>query len=77
VPENVVDVVNSGDDEAADRAHVESERSEIREFVKGLTPGEIKSGGWFTRLLSQSLNSYTEKVDWQSFQGNRGPLRGC
>ncbi|MFZ2502750.1 MAG: hypothetical protein WAW88_08785 [Nocardioides sp.] len=67
--ENLVEVVSNGDDdEAADRAHVERERSEIREFVKGLTPDEIKSGGWFTRLLSMSLSSYTEKVDWQYFQ---------
>jgi tellurite resistance protein len=69
VTENLVEVVSNGDDdEAADRAHVERERSEIREFVKGLTPDEIKSGGWFTRLLSMSLSSYTEKVDWQYFQ---------
>src|SRR3954452_2317544 len=47
---------------------VESERSEIQDFVSSLTPDEIKSGGWFTRLLSLSLNSYTEKVDWQYFQ---------
>lgn len=58
VTENLVEVVSNGDDdEAADRARVERERSEIREFVKGLTPDEIKSGGWFTRLLSMSLNS--------------------
>lgn len=67
--ENLVEVVSNGDDdEAAARARVERERSEIREFVKGLTPDEIKSGGWFTRLLSMSLSSYTEKVDWQYFQ---------
>lgn len=67
--EDLVEVVsNDDDDEAADRARVERERSEIREFVKGLTPDEIKSGGWFTRLLSMSLSSYTEKVDWQYFQ---------
>lgn len=69
VTENLVEVVSNGDDdEAAARARVERERSEIREFVKGLTPDEIKSGGWFTRLLSMSLSSYTEKVDWQYFQ---------
>lgn len=69
VTENLVEVVSDGDDdEAAARARVERERSEIREFVKGLTPDEIKSGGWFTRLLSMSLSSYTEKVDWQYFQ---------
>ncbi|ONH22567.1 hypothetical protein BL253_35270 [Pseudofrankia asymbiotica] len=55
-------------DESADREHVERERSEIRQFVKGLTPDEIKSGGWFTKLLSQALSSYTDKVDWRYFQ---------
>ena len=55
------------DDEAA-RAVVEQERAEIREFVKELTMDEIKSGNWFTKLLSHSMNSYTTKVDWAYFQ---------
>jgi hypothetical protein len=65
VPESLVNAVSLGDDNTdADRVSVESERSEIQEFVSSLTPDEIKSGGWFTRLLSLSLNSYTQKVDW-------------
>lgn len=55
------------DDEAA-RAVVERERAEIREFVKELTMDEIKSGNWFTKLLSHSMSSYTTKVDWAYFQ---------
>ena len=55
-------------DEAADRARVEHDRSEIRELVKGLSPDEIKSGSWFTKLLAHALSSYTEKVSWQYFQ---------
>lgn len=67
--ENLPNAVALDDDSTeADRLRVESERSEIQEFVRTLTPDEIKSGGWFTRLLSSSLNSYTEKVDWQYFQ---------
>lgn len=67
--ESLVNDVSLGDDNTdVDRVHVEGERSEIREFVSTLTPDEIKSGGWFTRLLSLSLNSYTEKVDSQYFQ---------
>ena len=57
----------AGDDEAA-RAVVEAERSEIREFVKELTMDEIKSGSWFTKLLSHAMSSYTTKVDWAYFQ---------
>lgn len=55
---------------ADDRAHitVARERQEIREFVAGLSPDDIKSGGWFTKLLAQSLQTYTEKVDWQYFE---------
>ncbi|HEX3680118.1 MAG TPA: hypothetical protein VHU90_10385 [Galbitalea sp.] len=54
--------------DAADRTRVEHERSEIRELVTGLSPDEIKSGSWFTKLLAQALSSYTEKVDWQYFR---------
>lgn len=54
-------------DDAA-REIVERERLEVRDFVAGLSPEDIKSGGWFTQLLAQSLNTYTEKVDWQYFQ---------
>ncbi|MFJ6851498.1 TerD family protein [Streptomyces sp. NPDC091271] len=57
-----------GDDEAADRKAVEHERAELREFIKGLSPDDIKSGGWFTKLSAQALSSYTAKVDWQYFQ---------
>lgn len=54
-------------DEGA-REAVEHERDELREFIKGLSPHDIKSGGWFTKLSAQALNSYTSKVDWQYFQ---------
>jgi tellurite resistance protein len=68
LPKNLVNAVSLSDDSAdGDIVRVESERSEIQEFVSSLTADEIKSGGWFTRLLSLSLNSYTEKVDWQYF----------
>ncbi|MFC7547988.1 hypothetical protein [Plantactinospora sp. GCM10030261] len=59
------------DDDAgndADREVVERERAELREFIKGLSPDDIRSGGWFTKLIAQGLRSYTEKVDWQYFQ---------
>lgn len=55
------------DDEAAKEA-VESERAEIREFVKGLSGDDIRSGNWFTKLLTHALSAYTSKVDWQYFQ---------
>ncbi|MEU6310898.1 hypothetical protein [Streptomyces sp. NPDC047014] len=55
-------------DEAADREAVERERAEIREFIKSLSGDDIKSGGWFTKLMGQAMNSYTQKVDWQYFQ---------
>jgi hypothetical protein len=52
----------------ADRQVVERERAELREFIKGLSPDDIRSGSWFTKLTAQALNSYTSKVDWQYFQ---------
>ena len=68
-PELPVDALGAGgDDDAADQELVEHERAELREFVKGLSPDDIKSGGWFTKLCAQALSSYTDKVDWQYFQ---------
>jgi hypothetical protein len=52
----------------ADRKVVEHEQAKLRDFIKGLSPDDIKSGGWFTKLIAQGLSSYTEKVTWQYFQ---------
>jgi len=69
MPEAPIDAVDAGgDDDDADRKVVEHERAKLREFIKGLSPDEIKSGGWFTKLSAQALSSYTEKVTWQYFQ---------
>lgn len=54
--------------DAADREAVEQERERLREFVKGLSADEIKSGGWFTKLCAQALRSYTGKATWEYFQ---------
>lgn len=62
-----IDAEDAGDDEA-DRRVVEQERAELREFIKGLSADDIKSGGWFTKLSAEALRSYTDKVDWQYFQ---------
>ncbi|MFF7673982.1 hypothetical protein [Actinacidiphila glaucinigra] len=63
-----IDAVDTDEDDDADREAVEHEREEIKEFVKGLSADDIKSGGWFTKLIAQALGSYTDKVDWQYFQ---------
>jgi hypothetical protein len=52
----------------ADRKFVEDERAKLRKFITGLSPDDIKSGGWFTKLIAQALSSYTDKVNWQYFQ---------
>jgi len=56
------------DGDHADQEVVERERAELREFIEGLSPDDIRSGGWFTKLTAQALSSYTSKVDWQYFQ---------
>lgn len=56
------------DQEATDREIVEDERSELRSFVAELSMPDIRSGDWFTKLLSTALSTYTKKVDWQYFQ---------
>ncbi|MGW6279605.1 hypothetical protein [Kribbella sp. NPDC055071] len=58
---------DDSDDDAA-RAAVERDRDEVREFVKGLDPHDLKSGGWFSKLVAHALKAYTNKVDWQYFQ---------
>lgn len=63
-----VEVVAGEPDEAVAKEIVERQRAEMREFVAGLSGDDIKSGNWFTKLLAQALDSYTEKVDWQYFQ---------
>lgn len=49
-------------------AEVEKERDKLKEFVKGLTPEQIKNGEWFAKLLTVSVAGYTKKVDWAYFQ---------
>lgn len=69
MPDASFDPVDAnGEGDAADKETVERERAELREFVKGLSADEIKSGAWFSRLLAQALNAYTAKVDWEYFQ---------
>lgn len=59
------DGVSGGD---SDRAVVELEQAEVREFVKQLSGDDIKSGTWFAKLLTYSVSTYADKVDWQYFQ---------
>ncbi|MER6064108.1 hypothetical protein ABT167_23590 [Streptomyces sp. NPDC001792] len=67
-PTDTADTNTTEADEAADRKVVEQEQAEIKDFVKGLSADDIKSGNWFTKLAAHAMNSYTEKVDWQYFQ---------
>lgn len=51
-----------------ERATVEQEREELKNFVKSLTGDDIRSGNWFSKLMSNALNAYTQKVDATYFQ---------
>ena len=65
MPDVPVDALGAGgDDDAAELELIERERATLRSFVAGLSPDEIKSGSWFTKLIAQALKSYTEKVNW-------------
>lgn len=55
-------------DDQQERSSVEHDREDLREFVKQLSAEDFTSGGWFTKLLAQSLSTYTDTVDWQYFQ---------
>jgi hypothetical protein len=67
-PTRAADTDANEANEAADRKVVEQEQAEIKDFVKGLSADDIKSGNWFTKLAAHAMNSYTEKVNWQYFQ---------
>lgn len=67
MPEALIDEVDAAEDDA-DRKVVEDERAKLREFIRGLSPDDIKSGGWFTKLAARALGTYTDKVTWQYFQ---------
>ncbi|MFC5958883.1 hypothetical protein ACFP51_31945 [Streptomyces pratens] len=67
-PTHAADTDTDGAGDAADRKVVEQEQAEIKDFVKGLSADDIKSGNWFTKLAAHAMNAYTEKVDWQYFQ---------
>jgi hypothetical protein len=56
------------DDDSINRAHVEHEQAEIRGFVKQLSGDDIKSGAWFAKLLTFSVSTYADTVDWRYFQ---------
>jgi hypothetical protein len=45
-----------------ERAAVEHEREELKGLIKSLTGDDIKSGNWFSKLLSDALGVYTQKV---------------
>jgi len=64
MPEVSLESAGDGDD----REIVENERADLRQFVEGLSPDDIKSGGWFTKLLAHALSSYNQKATWQYFQ---------
>jgi tellurite resistance protein len=68
MPEVPFDAVDADDANNGDRQGVEDEQAELRHFIAGLSPDDIKSGRWFTKLLAQALSSYTNKVNWQYFQ---------
>ncbi|MGW0462325.1 hypothetical protein [Streptomyces tendae] len=67
-PKHTTDSDSDRSDDAADRKVVEQEQAAIRDFVKGLSGDDIKSGNWFTKLAAHAMNTYTEKVDWKYFQ---------
>jgi tellurite resistance protein len=63
-----VDDVQRSDPQGGSEQVVEEERAKLKEFVAGLRPDDIKSGGWFTKLIGHALTSYSEKANWEYFQ---------
>jgi tellurite resistance protein len=59
--------IGDADEEAAVEA-VQAERDNLREFIKELSADDIKTGGWFTKLIARALATYTDKATWEYFQ---------
>lgn len=68
MPEALTDDVDAHAPNEEDQKVVEAEQADLRKFITGLSPDDIKSGGWFSKLCAQALSSYTDKVNWQYFQ---------
>lgn len=68
MPEALTDDVDAHAPNEGDQKVVEVEQADLRKFITGLSPDDIKSGGWFSKLCAQALSSYTDKVNWQYFQ---------
>lgn len=64
-PVPIVDLEDLTDEE---KREFEKERSELRDFVAGLRPDDLKSGNWFEKLIAQGLIAYTQKATWEYFQ---------
>jgi hypothetical protein len=79
MPEVHIDAVDTGGDgDAVDEELVERERAKLREFVAGLSPDEIKSGGWFTKLSAQAPGLLHRQGRLAVLPGAvRGRTRGC
>jgi len=52
----------------AEKREFEQERSDLRDFVKSLSPDDLKSGNWFSKLIARGLVTYTQRATWQYFQ---------
>lgn len=53
---------------AEERQEFESERAELKQFIDGLSAADIKSGTWFTKLITHGLVTYATKTDWKYFE---------
>lgn len=52
------------DEDGPIRRHYE----EMKGLATGLTIGDLRSGSWFSKLLSHALKQYREKVNWEYFE---------
>lgn len=68
VPNDGVEIEAADSLDEVDRKALDDQRDDVREFIKGLSGDDIKSGGWFTKLITHALAAYTEKATWQYFQ---------
>lgn len=51
-----------------EKAVVENEVNEVREFVSTLKMEDLKEGAWFEKLLIHALSTYSKKVDAEYFR---------
>lgn len=52
----------------AEKEEVKNETEDLRQWIKGLSGDDLKTGNWFEKLLAHALTTYAKTATWEWFQ---------